>query len=73
MGAAMNKNIRMNMGNCHHRKYIPKLIEMVRTGLVDPLKIITKQEQLTDAIEAYRQFDKRLSGWTKTELNPAAL
>src|ERR1051325_6290964 len=32
IGKAMNKNLTINMGNCHHRKYIPLLIELVRTG-----------------------------------------
>ena len=72
LGVAMNRNLSVNLGNCNHRAYIPKLVEMVRAGAIDPLKIITKQERLTGALEAYKQFDKRLSGWTKTELNPTS-
>ena len=29
IGAAMNKNLAINMGTCHHRKYLPKLVDMV--------------------------------------------
>ncbi len=29
---AMNKNLTIRMGNCNHRKYIPRLLECVRTG-----------------------------------------
>ena len=28
----MNKNLTLKMGNCNHRKYIPQLVELVRTG-----------------------------------------
>lgn len=70
IGAAMNKNIRMNMGNCHHRKYIPKLIELTLAGKVDPAKILTQSEPLTDAISAFAAFDLRESGWIKVKLVP---
>jgi threonine dehydrogenase-like Zn-dependent dehydrogenase len=70
LGAAMNKNLTINMGNCHHRRYIPKLVSLVRNGTIDPLKILTKVEPLTDAVEAYKAFDKREQGWIKVELKP---
>lgn len=72
IGAAMNKNVRINMGNCHHRKYIPKLIEMTLAGRVDPSTILTQAEPLTDAISAFKSFDKHESGWIKVKLEPSA-
>jgi threonine dehydrogenase-like Zn-dependent dehydrogenase len=48
----MNKNLRLNMGNCLHRAYIPRLIELVRSGAVDPLTVLTQAGELTDAIAA---------------------
>jgi threonine dehydrogenase-like Zn-dependent dehydrogenase len=71
IGKAMNKNLTLNMGNCHHRKYIPLLIDLVRSGVVDPAKILTQTEALSDAIEAYEAFDRRDPGWIKVELVPA--
>lgn len=70
IGAAMNKNIRMNMGNCHHRKYIPKLIELTLAGKVDPAKVLTQCEPLTDAISAFASFELHESGWIKVKLDP---
>jgi threonine dehydrogenase-like Zn-dependent dehydrogenase len=67
----MNKNLSINAGNCNHRAYIPKLVEMVRTGVIDPIKVLTKVQPMTDVIEAYMHFDKREAGWIKTELKPA--
>ena len=72
IGAAMNKNLKINMGNCHHRKYIPHLVNLVRNGTVDPLEVLTELEPLTGAIDAYKAFDQRRPGWIKVELNPSA-
>jgi threonine dehydrogenase-like Zn-dependent dehydrogenase len=72
IGKAMNKNLTMHMGNCHHRTYIPKLIDAVKSGLVNPARVLTNVEPLADAIEAYKAFDTRQPGWMKVELKPAA-
>lgn len=72
IGLAMNKNLTLQMGNCNHRKYIPLLIEKVRLGVVDPLEVLTQTEPLISAIDAYKAFDQRLSGWMKVELLPGA-
>jgi threonine dehydrogenase-like Zn-dependent dehydrogenase len=72
IGTAMNKNLTLKMGNCNHRKYIPRLIDLVRTGVIDPTKILTETEPLSSAIDAYREFDLRHRGWTKVKLEPAA-
>ncbi|HCF27310.1 MAG TPA: glutathione-dependent formaldehyde dehydrogenase [Cyanobacteria bacterium UBA11049] len=71
LGMAMNKNLTINMGNCNHRKYIPTLVDLVESGSVDPLNILTQQEPLTGAIEAYKAFDRRQPGWVKVELVPS--
>jgi threonine dehydrogenase-like Zn-dependent dehydrogenase len=70
IGAAMNKNLTINMGNCHHRKYIPLLIELVLNHRIDPAKILTQIMPMSDAIEAFKAFDRRDEGWIKVELNP---
>lgn len=70
IGLAMNKNLTINMGNCHHRKYIPKLIEITLSGRIDPSKILTQVKPMSDVIEAFKAFDQRRSGWVKVELHP---
>jgi threonine dehydrogenase-like Zn-dependent dehydrogenase len=71
IGNAMEKNLTINMGNCNHRKYIPLLLDAVRSGAVDPTEIIT-QQPVASAIEAYQHFDKREAGWIKVVLEPEA-
>jgi threonine dehydrogenase-like Zn-dependent dehydrogenase len=72
IAAAMEKNLTIKMGNCNHRKYIPKLLELVRTGAVDPTEVLTQIEPMSDVIEAYKHFDKRTPGWVKVMLDPGA-
>jgi threonine dehydrogenase-like Zn-dependent dehydrogenase len=73
IGDAMNKNLTLQMGNCNHRHYMPRLIELVRTGAVDPSQVLSHVEPLTEVIEAYRAFDQRRPGWMKVELSPAGV
>jgi threonine dehydrogenase-like Zn-dependent dehydrogenase len=67
----MNKNLTIRMGNCNHRKYIPDLIELVRSGAFDPAAIITQREGMQSVIDAYKEFDLRRPGWLKVELIPS--
>ena len=71
IGAAMMKNLTLTMGNCNHRKYIPRLVELTRAGVVDPSAFVTKLEHVTDAVSAYEEFDRRRPGWLKVVLDPA--
>lgn len=73
IGMAMNKNLTLTMGNCPHRAYIPTCLDLVRTGVIDPLQILTHQEPMTSAIDAYESFDRRQPGWVKVELEPQLL
>ncbi|TLD40164.1 MAG: formaldehyde dehydrogenase [Candidatus Jettenia ecosi] len=75
IGTALNKNLTIKMGNCNHRNYIPMLIDMVRSGVVDPEKVLaqTHHEPLDSAIEAYKAFDERQPGWIKVVLETATI
>jgi threonine dehydrogenase-like Zn-dependent dehydrogenase len=72
IGAAMNRNLTVQMGNCNHRRYVPGLVRLVETGGLHPEKVLTRQEPVASGIDAYRQFDQRRSGWLKVELKPSA-
>jgi threonine dehydrogenase-like Zn-dependent dehydrogenase len=72
IGDAMNKNLTLQMGNCNHRRYIPELIHYVRTGAIDPTRVLTQREPIGSAIDAYKAFDTRQPGWIKVELTPGS-
>lgn len=69
VGAAMNRNLTIRMGNCNHKKYVAKLVDMVRAGYIDPLDVMKPRiEPLQSALDAYQAFDLRQPGWMKVEL-----
>jgi threonine dehydrogenase-like Zn-dependent dehydrogenase len=72
IGEAMNKNLTLKMGNCHHRRYIPELLRLVRTGAVDVARLLTQHEPMSSVLEAYQAFDRREPGWIKVKLETGA-
>lgn len=73
IGVAMNKNLTLKMGNCDHRRHIPHLLELVRTGAVNPTEVLSHKEPLSAAIDAYQAYDERQPTWIKVELTAAVL
>lgn len=71
LGQAMNKNLKIHMGNCNHRRYIPELIGHVQSGRIKPSEIITQHGEMTSVIEAYERFDAHEEGWLKVVLEAA--
>ncbi len=69
-GQAMMKNLTLRAGNCNHRKYIPMLIQIVSAGSVKPERVITQEQPIVSAIDAYRTFADKKTGWLKVELRP---
>jgi threonine dehydrogenase-like Zn-dependent dehydrogenase len=69
LGAAMNKNLTLKMGNCNHRSIVPELVERVRNGSFDPLLVLTNREPIMNVMDAYKAFDLRQPGWLKVKLD----
>ncbi len=72
-GKAMGRNLTIKAGNCNHRRYMTGLIELVKSGIVDPVELLSNIEPITSVIDAYKAFDERRPGWIKVELTPQAL
>jgi len=66
----MEKNLTLKAGNCNHRRYMPEMVELVRSGVVRPEQFLTQIKPITSAIEAYRAFDRHEPGWIKVKLDP---
>jgi threonine dehydrogenase-like Zn-dependent dehydrogenase len=71
LGKAFDRNLTINMGVCHHRRYIPKLMQLIAAGEVDPTLVMTRQERLVAATDAYQSLDRRRNGWLQVELMPS--
>ena len=65
IGKSMNKNLTIKMGNCNHRRYIPELIELINSGSIDPSVVISQRVPFSSAIDAYKAFDSRETGWIR--------
>jgi threonine dehydrogenase-like Zn-dependent dehydrogenase len=68
IGEAMGKNLTVRMGDCNHRRYIPKLLKWVQDKTFDSRDFISHTLPLSDIVRAYKHFDKRDDGWLKAML-----
>ena len=68
----LEKNITLKAGNCNHRRYMPEMIELVRSGVIHPEQFLTQKEPIQSAIDAYHSFAEHESGWIKVKLEPSA-
>lgn len=66
IGMVTNRNLTVQGGNCNHRRYVPRLLQQVARGDIDPTRFITQHAEPTSMIEAYETFDRREDGWLKT-------
>ncbi len=73
IGTVMNRNLTVRAGNCDHRRYMPEMIELVRSGQVRPAEWITQIEPMQSAIDAYQSFASHQPGWVKVKLDPGTL
>jgi threonine dehydrogenase-like Zn-dependent dehydrogenase len=71
IGRALNRNLTIKAGNCNHRRYLPKLVDLTRNRTIDPLRILTQRQPMTSALDAYKTFAQHRPGWVKVELEPA--
>jgi threonine dehydrogenase-like Zn-dependent dehydrogenase len=70
IGKAMRKNLTVRMGDCPHRRYLPRLLRWVSNGTIRPSRILSQKTGMDGAIDAYRQFANHRDGWLKVELLP---
>jgi threonine dehydrogenase-like Zn-dependent dehydrogenase len=60
------------MGQCNVRRYMPHLLEHIRSGRIDAKGIITHRFPLEDAPHAYQLFSDKQDNCIKCVLMPHA-
>ncbi|WP_433781200.1 zinc-dependent alcohol dehydrogenase [Actinomycetospora sp. CA-101289] len=70
MGSVMNRYLTLRAGQCHVHRYMPKLLEHVRNGDIDPSFVITHRMPLEDAPKGYRMFLEKQDDCEKVVLTP---
>jgi threonine dehydrogenase-like Zn-dependent dehydrogenase len=70
LGAAFAKGLTLKMGQTHMHKYMPKLLERIERGEIDPSSIITHRVSLDDAPTMYRTFRDKKDECIKVIMKP---
>jgi glutathione-independent formaldehyde dehydrogenase len=71
-GLVFDKGISMGQGQCPVKRYNRQLRDLIIRSRATPSLIVSHELPLDAAPEAYDKFDKRVDGWTKVLLHPAA-
>jgi threonine dehydrogenase-like Zn-dependent dehydrogenase len=71
-GALMNKGLTIKTGQCHVHRYVPELLEHIRSGRIDPSFVVTQRMPLSQGSEAYKLFRFQQDECIKVVLDPAA-
>jgi len=69
-GAAFAKGLTFKMGQTHVQRYLPRLLESIEQGKIDPSFLITHVLPLDMAPEAYETFKNKKDGCIKVVLKP---
>jgi threonine dehydrogenase-like Zn-dependent dehydrogenase len=72
LGALMNKGLTIKTGQTHVHRYVPELLEHIRSGRIDPSFVVTHRVPLSEAAHAYHIFREKQDGCIKVVLDPAA-
>jgi glutathione-independent formaldehyde dehydrogenase len=71
-GTAFTKAISIGTGQCPVKRYNRHLRDLIIRGQAEPGVIVSHEVDLEQAPAAYEKFDKRVDGYTKVILHPAA-
>ena len=70
IGNAINKGLTLRMNQASVKRHLPRLIEHIQAGRVQPHKIITHRAPIEDVADAYHIFSSKLDHCIKTVLVP---
>lgn len=70
IGNALNKGLTLRMNQTAVKRHLPKLVELVRSGEVQPRRMITHRLPLQEVSDAYHLFSSKLDGCIKPVLVP---
>jgi len=70
IGAAFNKGLTLRMGQTHVHKYLPRLLQHIERGDIDPSFVVTHTVSLDSAPDMYRTFRDKKDGCIKVVMKP---
>ena len=73
IGNAINKGLTLRMNQASVKRHLPRLIEHIQAGRVDPKQVITHRVPLEEVAEAYDLFSRKRDNCIKTVLVPPSV
>ena len=70
IGNALNKGLTLRTNQASVKRHLPRLIEHIQAGRIDPKQIITHRVPLEEVADAYHIFSSKLDNCIKTILIP---
>ena len=70
MGSAINRGLTFKMAQTPVQHYLPKLMNLIETGKIDPSFVITHKAPLADGPGLYKTFRDKQDGCIKVVLKP---
>ena len=70
IGNVVNKGITLRANQASVKRLLPRLIEHIREGRIDPKAMITHRVPLADIADAYHLFSAKLDGCIKPVVLP---
>ena len=70
MGSAINRGLTFKMAQTPVQHYLPKLMERIQKGEIDPSFVITHRVGLEQGPEMYKTFRDKLDGCIKVVIKP---
>jgi threonine dehydrogenase-like Zn-dependent dehydrogenase len=70
MGNVVNKGLTIRANQASVKRHLPRLIEHIRAGRINPKEIITHRVPLEEVGDAYHIFSSKLDNCIKTVLIP---
>lgn len=70
IGSAMNKGLTLRMNQCSVKRHLPRLVEHIQAGRIDPRALITHRVPLEEVDDAYHLFSAKKDGCIKAVLVP---
>jgi threonine dehydrogenase-like Zn-dependent dehydrogenase len=70
IGNALNKGLTLRMNQASVKRHLPRLIEHIQAGRINPKEIITHRVPLEEVSDAYHIFSSKLDNCIKTVLIP---
>lgn len=71
IGVIMNKGLTVRTAQQHGQKYLPRLLEHVKRGELDPSFLVTHRFSLEDAPRGYEMFKKKEDGCVRAVFLPS--